>query len=218
MRWTGKRAESRVRSRRTASSAPARCSAPGSAIAILTCLFVLLAPAGALAQDGNSFDGQLPPAQPTQTATQEPVDTDPSDDVTREMMFAISGGLLVLFLGAGSWISRDALRTLPADERNDPRRLREEGPHKHERQTKAKARATGPRPAAGPQGREGAPLERPRAARRPPSSSFGVRASDLKTRGRGRGRAGRRRRRHRTVRRRRRPAPARRSCPCRARR
>ena len=64
--------------------------------------------------------------QPTQTATPEPVDGDPSDDVTREMMFAIGGGLLVLFLGIGCWISRDARRNLPADERDDPRRLREE--------------------------------------------------------------------------------------------
>ena len=30
-------------------------------LAILTCALVLLAPAGALAQDGNPFDGSLPP-------------------------------------------------------------------------------------------------------------------------------------------------------------
>jgi hypothetical protein len=112
-------------------------------LAILTCLLVLLAPAGALAQDGNPFDGQLPPAAPAQTPTPEPVDADPSDDITRETMWLIGGGLLVLFLAIGVWISRDARSNLPADERDDPRRLRDEGPHKHERQAKAKARAKG---------------------------------------------------------------------------
>ena len=57
------------------------------------------------------------------------------------MMFAIGGRLLALFLGIGWWISRDARRNLPADERDDPRRRRDQGPHKHERQAKAKARA-----------------------------------------------------------------------------
>ena len=90
--------------------------------------------------------------QPTQTATPEPVDADPSDGVTREMMFAIGGGLLVLFLGIGCWISRDARRNLPADERDDQRRLREEGPHEHERRAKAEARAKGRAPR---QAREG---------------------------------------------------------------
>ena len=112
-------------------------------LAILTCLLVLLAPAGALAQDGNPFDGQLPPPQPTETAAPQPVDSSAQDDVGRTTLYLIGGVLLVFFVGIGVWISRDARANLPEDERDDARRLREEGPHKHERQAKAKARAKG---------------------------------------------------------------------------
>ena len=49
-------------------------------LAILVCALFLLAPAGAPAQDGNPFDGQIPPSQPTPAPTPEPVDTDPTDD------------------------------------------------------------------------------------------------------------------------------------------
>jgi hypothetical protein len=115
-------------------------------LAILICallLLVLLAPAGALAQDGNPFDGQLPPPQPSQTATPEPVDSGNQDDVGRTTLWVIGGALLAFFVGIGFWISRDARANLPEDERDDPYRLREEGPHKHERQAKAKARAKG---------------------------------------------------------------------------
>jgi hypothetical protein len=38
-------------------------------------------------------------------------------------------------------IARDARRSLPPEERDDRRRLREEGPHRHARRAKAKARA-----------------------------------------------------------------------------
>ena len=110
-------------------------------LAILTCLLVLLAPAAARAQDGNPFDSQLPPPQPTQTAPPQPVDSSAQDDVGRTTLYLIGAVLLVFFLGIGVWISRDARANLPESERDDPRRLREEGPHKHERQAKAKARA-----------------------------------------------------------------------------
>ena len=109
---------------------------------VIVVLAALLAPSAALAQDNNPFDG-LPPAPPPPAPTVEPVD-DPSDDnITRDTMWIIGGGLLVVMFGIGWWISRDARRNLPADERDDRRRLREEGPHKRERQAKAKARAKG---------------------------------------------------------------------------
>jgi hypothetical protein len=114
-------------------------------LAILTVFLVLLAPAGALAQDGNPFDGSLPPAQPTPAPTVEPVD-DPNDDaVGRNTLWIIGGGVAVALLFFGFWISRDARSKLPEDEREERR-----GPdgkplhvHKHERQAKAKARAKG---------------------------------------------------------------------------
>ncbi len=114
-------------------------------IAILTLALVLLAPAGALAQDGNPFDGSLPPVQPTPVATPESNDTASQDEVGRNTLWLIGGGVAVALLIFGFWISRDARSTLPADEREERR-----GPdgkplhvHKHERQAKAKARQTG---------------------------------------------------------------------------
>ena len=114
-------------------------------LAILTVVLVLLSPAAALAQDGNPFDGSLPPAQPTPAPTVEPADDASQDDVGRNTLWIIMGGVAVALLAFGFWISRDARSNLPADEREERR-----GPdgkplhvHKHERQAKAKARAKG---------------------------------------------------------------------------
>ena len=116
-----------------------------SRLAILTLLLVLLAPAAALAQDGNPFDGSLPPAQPTPAPTPETDDTSSQDEVGRNTLWIIGGGVAVALLFFGFWISRDARSNLPPDEREERR-----GPdgkplhvHKHERQAKAKARAKG---------------------------------------------------------------------------
>ena len=114
-------------------------------LAILSLVLVLLVPATALAQDGNPFDGSLPPAQPTPAPTQEPVNSNSDDDVGRTTLYVIGGLLLVFFVGIGWWISRDARANLTDDERDHLRGVhsRDEGPHKHERQAKAKARAKG---------------------------------------------------------------------------
>jgi hypothetical protein len=112
-------------------------------LAILALALVLLAPAGALAQDGNPFDGSLPPAQPTPVATPESNDAAAQDEVGRDTLWVIGGGVAVALLFFGFWISRDARSNLPADER-DERRGPDGKPlhvHKHERQAKAKARA-----------------------------------------------------------------------------
>ena len=114
-------------------------------LAILTCLLVLLAPAAALAQDGNPFDGQLPPPQPNQTATPEPVNTSNEDEVGRNTLWVIGGGVAIALLIFGFWISRDARSNLSEEERDHLRgaHKRDELAHKHERQAKAKARAKG---------------------------------------------------------------------------
>jgi hypothetical protein len=114
-------------------------------LAILTCALVLLAPAGAVAQDGNPFDGSLPPAQPTPAPTPEPTNTAADDDIGRNTLWVIGGAVAIALLAIGFWISRDARSNLPADER-DERRGPDGKPlhvHKHERQAKAKARAKG---------------------------------------------------------------------------
>ena len=114
-------------------------------LAILSLVLVLLAPATALAQDGNPFDGSLPPAQPTPASTPEPADSSSDDDVGRTTLYVIGGALLVFFVGIGWWISRDARSNLTDEDRDSLRGVqqRDEGPHKHERQAKAKARAKG---------------------------------------------------------------------------
>ena len=108
---------------------------------VLLLLAALLAPpAAALAQDGNPFDG-LPPAPPPPAPTVQPVETD-DGSTDRETLYVIGGALLVVMVGIGWMIARDARRSAPQGSR-DPKRLREEGPHRHERKAKAKARAKG---------------------------------------------------------------------------
>ena len=70
--------------------------------------------------------------------------TEEQSDTDRTLLFAIGGGLLVLFLVIGYVITRDAREALPEAERRaaaSGSRLREDGPHRHAKQTKAKARA-----------------------------------------------------------------------------
>ena len=114
-----------------------------ASLAVTLALLAYAAPA--LAQDGNPFDGQLPPPQPTPAPTVEPVE-DPNEGFGRETLWIIGGALLVAFVGIGVWISRDARRSLPPRERDDrrgPRNGEPARPHRHERQAKAKARAKG---------------------------------------------------------------------------
>jgi hypothetical protein len=112
-------------------------------LAILTCTLVLLAPAAALAQDGNPFDGQLPPPQQTPAPPPEPVDTSADDDISTTTLWIIGGAVAVALLLVGVWISRDARSNLTEDELAHLRgaQPRDAGPHKHEREAKAKARA-----------------------------------------------------------------------------
>jgi hypothetical protein len=113
-------------------------------LAILMLALVLLAPAAALAQDGNPFDGQIPPPQQTPAPTPESVD-DSSGDISTTTLWIIAGGVGVALLLVGFWISRDARSNLSEEERDHLRGVhqRDEGPHKHEREAKAKARAKG---------------------------------------------------------------------------
>jgi hypothetical protein len=117
------------------------------------CLAALALPSAAPAQKatptptpqpGGNF-GALPPAsQPEVTATPTPADSSiAQEDTDRRLLFAIGGGLLLLFVGIGYVITRDARTSLPGSARAAAARPRDEGPHRHARQTKAKARAKG---------------------------------------------------------------------------
>jgi hypothetical protein len=108
--------------------------------AIAVSLLATAAPA--LAQVGqNPFDNITP--EPSATPTPAAVDDTSTDQTGRNTLYVIGAALVVAFAGIGIWIARDARRNLPEDLRDADRRERDQGPHKHERQAKAKARAKG---------------------------------------------------------------------------
>jgi hypothetical protein len=129
---------------------------------VIALVAALLAPSAAMAQNNNQNNEQeptptpqqgsptqpftpLPPPQPTPAPTPEPeddgfFDTEIGGSAT---LYIIAAALLVAFVFIGMFISRDAKRALPKAHRPDSRRQRDEGPHKHKRDTKAKSRARG---------------------------------------------------------------------------
>ena len=113
-------------------------------LVVLLTLLALAVPAPlALAQaDPEDPFGPLPPAAPNQTPTPTPSPTvETQQDTDRTLLFAIGGGLLVLFVVIARVIPRDARHTLKSKGHDEPPRLREQGPHRHARQAKAQARA-----------------------------------------------------------------------------
>jgi hypothetical protein len=120
---------------------------------VIAVLLALAAPAAALAQNQGNNQGTpappfqpLPPAQPTPAPTPAPEDDGgflDSEIGGTSTLYFIAAVLLVAFIAIGMFISRDAKRSLPKAHRPDARRLREEGPHKHQREAKARARARG---------------------------------------------------------------------------
>jgi hypothetical protein len=110
-------------------------------IAALLALLALVLPSAALAQD--PFNPLPPPARsPTPQPAPQPDAVAEEDDVGRSLLFIVAAGLLVVFVVIGVVITRDARRTLP-DSARTAQGLREEGPHKHSRDAKAKARRKG---------------------------------------------------------------------------
>ena len=105
-------------------------------IALLTTLLVLAVAAPAAAQ-GGAF-GPLPPAEATPTPTV--ASATPDDGKTgRNILFIVGGALIIGFGVMGWFILRDARGAIPEPEFAGPR-LRDEGPHKHKKQAKAKSR------------------------------------------------------------------------------
>jgi hypothetical protein len=110
---------------------------------LLLALVALALPAAAAAQQqGNDPFGPLPQAPPAETPTPTPPPSvEAQQDTDRTLLFAIAGGLLVLFVVIARVITRDARETVRAGGHDQPARPRDQGPHKHARQAKAKARA-----------------------------------------------------------------------------
>ena len=106
-------------------------------LALLTTLLTLAlaAPAGA---QGGAF-GPLPPAQPTPTATVAAPTSSNDGNTGRNVLFIIGGALIIGFGVMGWFIMRDARAAIPQAEFAGPR-LRDDGPHKHKKQAKARAR------------------------------------------------------------------------------
>ena len=85
-------------------------------LCVLLAALLLAAPAPALAQQDTPFG-------PVPTETPE-VQNPNGGDVSRETLYLIAAGVLVLVVGIGFLISRDARRSLPADEREELERER----------------------------------------------------------------------------------------------
>jgi hypothetical protein len=117
---------------------------PRRAAAVLLAVLALAAtaPAPAAHAQADPF-GDLPQGSQQPTPTPAPVETDPSGggDLGRTALYAIFGGLVVAFVGIGVWIARDARGRVPQRHAAKVGQLREEGPHRHARESKAKARA-----------------------------------------------------------------------------
>ncbi len=106
-------------------------------IALLTTMLVLALPAVAGAQSG-AF-GPLPPAQATPTPTATVANTVDDGSTGRNVLFIVGGALIIGFAVLAWFILRDARGTMREPEFAGPR-LRDQGPHKHKMQAKAKAR------------------------------------------------------------------------------
>jgi hypothetical protein len=105
-------------------------------IALLTTLLVLALAVPAGAQSG-AF-GPLPQAEPTAAPTVESQTVD-DGSTGRNILFIVGGALIIGFGVMGWFIMRDARGAIPKPELAGPR-LRDEGPHKHKMQAKARAR------------------------------------------------------------------------------
>jgi hypothetical protein len=103
--------------------------------------FAVLAPAAGA--QSNPF-GPLPqPAAPTAAPTEAPTNPADQGSVSRPLLFGIAGGVLLVFVAIGLYISRDARRHLTDHDRRSLEHERESVDARRARgeQVKKKARA-----------------------------------------------------------------------------
>ena len=113
----------------------------------MTRLFVLLlvvasfAPAAPALAQSNPF-GPLPPSAPAPTPTPEEPAAPGDDDISRDTMFLIAVGVILVFFVLGWAITRDARRSLTDDDRRQlEREERRDDVRQHQRRSaKSKAR------------------------------------------------------------------------------
>jgi hypothetical protein len=119
---------------------------------VLACALLLALPVAAAAAQEATPTPTAPPSdafnqlQATPEATPTPAPTSTSaaaqEDTDRRLLFAIGAALLLLFVGIGWFITRDARSHVPESARAAAARQRDAGPHRHAKQAKSKARAT----------------------------------------------------------------------------
>jgi hypothetical protein len=117
-------------------------------VVLSAALILAFAAPAALAQDPANPNnpsgpfGPLPQAPPAETPTPTPPPSlEAQQDTDRTLLYGIGAGLLVLFVVIGRVITRDARKALPEGARDGGPKQRDQGPHRHARQSKAKARA-----------------------------------------------------------------------------
>ena len=111
---------------------------------LLTVLALAVAAPVAVAQEGGGANpfGPLPQPAPAETPTPTPIPSvEAQQETDRTLLFVIGGGLVLLFIVITRVITSDARKALREERRSGAPKLREEGPHRHAKQTKAKARA-----------------------------------------------------------------------------
>ena len=108
---------------------------------LLLCLALLALTAPAAPAQQSPF-GPLPEAAPTATPTPEDDGgTVLGQDVGRATLYAIAGGFVLLFIGIGWWISRDARRALPKGPASEAVLARRADPRERHRRQREKERA-----------------------------------------------------------------------------
>ena len=111
-------------------------------VVLLALVTLALAAPAALAQDPTDPFGPLPQPAPAETPTPTPPPSvEAQQDTDRTLLYAIAAGLLVLFVIIARVITRDARETLHEQGRDAAPKPRDQGPHRHARESKAKARA-----------------------------------------------------------------------------
>jgi hypothetical protein len=112
-------------------------------VCLLLCAASLAAVAAPARAQQSPF-GPLP-QEAAPTATPTPADTGGTtvlgQDVGRATLFAIAGGFVLLFIGIGWWISRDARQSLARGPASEAALARRADPHERHRREREKQRA-----------------------------------------------------------------------------
>lgn len=112
---------------------------------IAAAVLALLLPAAPALGQGNPFQPPQP-AVPTTAPTPTATPQGGGADTGTRTLYVIAAGLLVVFVGIGVWIARDARRSVPEHHHHRGSRAMaepapgESGPRKHDPRAKERAR------------------------------------------------------------------------------